>query len=162
MRNAVGPSFLIGSIAVAFSYVIGIPLGIECARFRNKKPDSIINTFNTILVALPALVIVILIFLISTMFGGSILYVTGSFSTRFWPIVVLFLLLTPSVVIMTRRYVLDEISSDYTALALAKGLTSRRIYYIHIFRNAGIRIIQAIPGMFVAAVFGLSLLTEKQ
>jgi oligopeptide transport system permease protein len=63
---------------------------------------------------------------------------------------------------MTRRYVLDETTSDYTSLALAKGLTHRRIYYVHIFRNAGIRIIHAIPAMFVAAVFGLSLLTEKQ
>jgi oligopeptide transport system permease protein len=57
---------------------------------------------------------------------------------------------------------MDEISNDYTSLALAKGLSSRRIYYVHIFRNAGIRILQAIPGVFVATIFGLSILTEKQ
>jgi oligopeptide transport system permease protein len=83
MSEAIGPSFFIGSIAVFFSYLIGIPLGVECARFRNKKPDSIINSISTILIAVPSLVIVIVIFLFSDVFGGSILYVTGSFSTRF-------------------------------------------------------------------------------
>jgi oligopeptide transport system permease protein len=83
MKDAMVPSFFIGSIAVAFSYVIGIPLGIESARFRNRHPDSIINSISTILIAMPALVIVLLIFLFSSAFGGSILYVNGNFSTRF-------------------------------------------------------------------------------
>ncbi|WP_238336056.1 ABC transporter permease subunit [Spiroplasma citri] len=70
-------------------------------------------------------------------------------------------MIAPPIVINTRRYVIDEMTADYTKFALSKGMTNRYIFYIHIFRNAGIRIFRLLPAAFVTTIFGASIFAEQ-
>lgn len=162
-NKAIPYSFAFGSIAVVFSYLIGIPLGIAASRYKGKTSDFLINTSSITLVAIPAVVIVIGIYLLSAAgFGNSILFSSGSFWSKFWPEVVLIIMMTPSTVILTRRYMVDEMTSDYARFALAKGMSERKVYYLHIFRNAGIQILKQFPLDLAVTLFGASILTEQQ
>jgi oligopeptide transport system permease protein len=162
-NKAIPYSLAFGSVAVVFSYLIGVPLGIQAAKKKGKPSDATINGFSIGLIAIPGMVIVIGVYLLSIgLFGNSGMFSSGSFWTKFWPIVVLVLMMTPTTVILTRRYVIDEMTSDYTRFALAKGMSNDRVYYVHIFRNAGIRIIKQFPLDLAVTLFGASILTEQQ
>ncbi|AVN58707.1 oligopeptide ABC transporter permease OppB [Mesoplasma florum] len=161
--SAIPYSFGIGSIAVLISYLIAIPLGIEAAKRKGKTTDAAINGSATFLLAIPSLVIVIAVYLVSILvFGHSSIFSSGSFWTRFWPVVALVILMTPSTIILTRRFVVDEMTADYTKFAYAKGLGETKVFYIHIFRNAGVRILRELPLDLALTLFGASILTEKQ
>ncbi|ATZ18891.1 oligopeptide ABC transporter permease [Williamsoniiplasma somnilux] len=161
--KAIPYSLAFGSVAVCLSYLIGVPLGIQAAKKKGKILDSAINGFSVLLVAVPGLVIVLGLYLLSVSgLGQSGLFSSGSFWTKFWPIVVLMLMMTPSTIILTRRYVIDEMTADYTKFAYSKGLGSTKVFYVHIFRNAGIRILKQFPLDLAVTLFGASILTEQQ
>lgn len=161
--GAIPYSFAFGSVAVVISYFIGVPLGIEAAKRKGKKADGAINGGATFLLAIPAIVIVIGVFLASIMFfGHSSMFSSGSFWTKFWPVIALVIMITPTIIILTRRYVVDEMTSDYTKFAYSKGLSENKVFYIHIFRNAGIRILREFPLDIAFTLFGASILTETQ
>lgn len=162
-NKAIPYSFAFGSVAVTLSFLIGIPLGVQAAKKKGKMADSIINGISVLIVAVPALVIVLGIYILSISgLGHSGLFNSGSFWTKFWPIVVLVLMMTPSTIILTRRYVIDEMTADYTKFAYSKGMGSSKVYYVHIFRNAGIRILKNFPLELAFTLFGASILTEQQ
>ncbi|WP_051418418.1 oligopeptide ABC transporter permease OppB [Mesoplasma seiffertii] len=162
-NKAIPYSFAFGSVSVIISYLIGVPLGIQAAKRKGKPSDNIINSANILLVAAPAVVIIIGVYLLSiSVFGHSAMFNSGSFWTKFWPVVALVLLMTPSTVILTRRYVIDEMTADYTKFAYAKGMGETKVYYVHIFRNAGIRILRQFPLDLAVTLFGASILTEQQ
>ncbi|ATZ17703.1 oligopeptide ABC transporter permease OppB [Mesoplasma melaleucae] len=161
--DAIPYSFGIGSIAVLVSYIIGIPLGIEAAKRKGKTADGVINGASTFLLAIPSLVIVIAVYLTSILvFGHSSIFSSGSFWTRFWPVVALIILMAPTTIILTRRYVVDEMTAEYTKFAYAKGLGESKVFYIHIFRNTGVRILRELPLDLAFTLFGASILTESQ
>ncbi|MBY7704981.1 ABC transporter permease subunit [Vibrio harveyi] len=68
----------------------------------------------------------------------------------------------PIVASYTRRYVIEEVTADYVKFTLSKGMSTRRAYYLHIFRNSGIRTIRTIPSQIILTMFGSSILTETQ
>jgi oligopeptide transport system permease protein len=68
----------------------------------------------------------------------------------------------PPIVIMTRRYVIDEMTADYTKFAYSQGFSINKIYYVYIFRNAGIKVLRDFPEAFFATLFGASMLVETQ
>ncbi|WP_425380593.1 oligopeptide ABC transporter permease OppB [Spiroplasma endosymbiont of Stenodema calcarata] len=160
--RAIPYSFAFGSIAVLLAYVIGVPLGIIAAKNKERGVDNTINAGSIIFLAIPPVVLVVGIYLISiNVFYAHGLFSSGTFDTKFWPVFAIFLMITPPIVINTRRYVIDEMTADYTKFALSKGMTSRYIFYIHIFRNAGIRIFRLLPTAFVTTIFGASIFAEQ-
>lgn len=162
-NKAIPYSFAFGSISVLISYLIGVPLGIQSAKKKGKYSDGIINGISVGLIAIPSVVIVVGIYLISVAgFGNSGLYSSGKFATKFWPVMAIVFMITPTKIVLTRRYVIDEMTSDYARFALAKGITNTKVYYVHIFRNAGIRVIKQFPLDLAFTLFGASILAEQQ
>ena len=53
-----------------------------------------------------------------------------------------------------RRYMVDQLNSDYVKLALAKGVSRRNIMYHHVLRNAFVPIIQLLPTSFLNTIIG--------
>ncbi|ATZ17493.1 oligopeptide ABC transporter permease [Williamsoniiplasma luminosum] len=161
--NAIPYSLAFGSVAVILCYLIGVPLGIQAAKRKGRKTDTVINGTSMLFIAVPAVVIIVGIYLVSIkVFGHSAMFNSGSFWTKFWPTIALMCMMMPSTIIFTRRYVIDEMTADYTKFAYAKGMSESRVYYIHIFRNAGIRILRDIPLELAITLFGMSILTEQQ
>ena len=55
-----------------------------------------------------------------------------------------------------RRYMVDQLNSDYVKLAMAKGVSRRDIMYHHVLRNAFVPIIQLLPTSFLNTIIGSS------
>lgn len=162
-NRAIPYSFGFGSVAVVISYLVALPLGIHAAKKKEKAADQIINGISVFLTAVPAVVIVLGLYLLAIAgLGTSGLFTSGSFWTKFWPVVTLIVMIMPTNIIMTRRYVIDEMTNDYTRFAYSQGLSTNRVFYIQIFRNAGIRIIRQFPVDIAATLFGSSMLVEQQ
>jgi microcin C transport system permease protein len=62
--------------------------------------------------------------------------------------------------LLTKNSFLDEIRKQYVLTARAKGCSSIRTLYGHVFRNAMLIVIAGFPGAFVHAFFSGSLLIE--
>jgi oligopeptide transport system permease protein len=72
------------------------------------------------------------------------------------------LLFTPIVIIMSRRYFMEEATNEYARFALSKGVSENKVYAKHISRNALTFIIKDIPKDLALSIFGFSMITETQ
>ncbi|UWD35085.1 ABC transporter permease [Mycoplasma cottewii] len=162
-KAAMPYSFAFGSIAILIANTLGILIGIQQAKKKNRSFDNLFSAASAFLVALPSLVIVLVVFIFSvSILGSSGLYNTGTFATKFWPIITMVIINIPIVASYTRRYVIEEMTADYVKFTLSKGMSTKRAYYLHIFRNSGIRTIRTIPSQIILTMFGSSILTETQ
>ena len=59
-----------------------------------------------------------------------------------------------------RRYMIDQMNSDYVKFARSGGLTEGEIFTKHILKNAAIPIIQGIPAAVLGALTG-AIITER-
>jgi microcin C transport system permease protein len=64
------------------------------------------------------------------------------------------------ITMLTKNAMLEEIRKQYVLTARAKGLSSRRVLWVHVFRNALIPLVTGFPAAFVGAFFTGSLLIE--
>ncbi|AHI53120.1 oligopeptide ABC transporter permease OppB [Spiroplasma culicicola] len=161
-KEAIPVSFKLGGLAVLLSYLLGVPLGILAAKNKEKWKDSAINGTSLIISAIPALVIIKLLYEMSIYyFGAGARWEDSTVFTKMFPLIGVMLLIMPMIIVNTRRFVIDEMTSDYTKFAMSKGLSSRYVFYVHIFRNAGIRMIKTVPEIFIVTLFGSSILVEQ-
>jgi len=63
---------------------------------------------------------------------------------------------------MTRRYFVEELNNEYVRYAFAKGVSNKKVFFKHIFRNTSTVIIRDIPRDLGLAIFGFSMITESQ
>ncbi len=77
------------------------------------------------------------------------------------PLVSMALAAFAAMTLLTKNSFLDEIRKQYVLTARAKGCTSYRTLYGHIFRNAMLIVIAGFPSAFVHAFFSGSLLIEN-
>jgi microcin C transport system permease protein len=61
---------------------------------------------------------------------------------------------------LTKNSFLDQINQQYVVTARAKGLSSRRVLYGHVFRNAMLIVISGFPSAFIGILFTSNLLIE--
>ena len=59
-----------------------------------------------------------------------------------------------------RRYMIDQMNSDYVKFARSGGLTEGEIFRKHILKNAAIPIVHGIPGAILGALVG-AIITER-
>ena len=155
-------SMQLGSIAIAISVVIGVPLGILQTSFKDRVPDHIVTVYTIFVNAVPSLVTYSLILI----FGSRVLGLPSMYSTRnpgpssILPIVCLSLGSIAWYALWVRRYMIDELNKDYIKLARVKGLSSRSIMVKHVLRNAFVPIAQYLPQSMLLTIGG-SLLVER-
>lgn len=157
-----GISMRNGLISMALSMVIGIPMGILQAMYKEKLFDSIGTAYTIFVNAVPALVSYSLVLV----FGSRVLGLPSMYSTRnpgpssILPIVCLSLSSIAWYALWMRRYMIDEINKDYIKLARVKGLSTSQIMYRHVLRNAFVPLVQYVPANAIMTIGG-SLLAER-
>ena len=164
--NVIGDKFGIsmrnGLISMALSMVIGIPMGIMQAMYKEKLFDSIGTAYTIFVNAVPALVSYSLVLV----FGSRVIGLPSMYSTRnpgpssILPIVCLSLSSIAWYALWMRRYMIDELNKDYIKLARVKGLSTSTIMYRHVMRNAFVPLVQYIPANAIMTIGG-SLLAER-
>lgn len=160
--SMIANSMTFGILALIIGYAIAIPAGMGMASHRGKIGDHVGTVWINFMIAVPSLAFIF--------FGRQIFYLLGfpeSFPSlgahdirSYIPaVVILGLMNTGSLMLWTRRYMLDQASADYVKFAKAKGLSRREIFRGHILKNALLPIVHGIPANIVATISG-AVLTE--
>lgn len=171
-------SISIGVWSTLIIYLISVPLGISKAIHDGSKFDIATSSAVIIAYAVPAFLFAILLIVVFA--GGRYLdwfplrgLVSDNWNDLSWPerIIDYFWHLTLPVMAMvvsgfaaltmlTKNSFLEEINKQYVTTARAKGLTERRVFYGHVFRNAMILVIAGFPAALVNMLFTGSVLIE--
>lgn len=139
-------SVAFGFGAFLISYIVGIPMGALMAMNKGKWFDSLGNGYIVVINALPAAVYFLFIQIYFTeFFGLPMLFNERNPVSWILPLVCMSLNGIAGRAMWIRRYIVDQLSTDYIKLAKGKGLSSRTIMFKHILRNAFVPMAQNIP-----------------
>ena len=160
--SRVGYSFVIGIISVILSYLLAIPLGTLMALKKDKFVDKLGTIYIVFIIAVPSLAY---IFLFKALGGSLGLPTTFNVDSATWmmyvlPIISLSLPSVANLMKWLRRYLIDQMNSDYVKFARSGGLSEGEIFSKHILKNAMIPIVHGIPGSVLGALVG-AIITER-
>lgn len=161
-KSKVGFSFVIGILASLMAYALGVPLGIMMARKKDKLVDKLGTLYIVFIIAVPSLAY---IFLFKAIGGALGLPTTFDIDKSSWlmyvlPIVSLALPSVANLMKWLRRYMIDQMNSDYVKFARSGGLNENEIFTKHILKNAIIPLVHGIPGTILGAITG-AIITER-
>lgn len=147
--------------------ILGIPLGIITALYRNTLLDYLGRTFSLAGLSVPAFylgIILMLLFsiklgLFPVVGGGEWSNIGDNLHHLFLPALTLGLLMTAYITRMARSSLLNVLREDYIQTARSKGLKERLVIYKHALRNALVPIISVI-GVYSVVLIGSSVMTE--
>ncbi|MCZ7568380.1 MAG: ABC transporter permease [Ardenticatenaceae bacterium] len=154
-------------VATVFSVLIGIPLGTISALRYNSLVDYTTTIFSSMLIAFPIFFLGILLLLVfaahlnifPVLGGGDLSHLGSRVRHLILPALSLGLVEGARVLRVTRTSMLNVLSEAYITTARAKGLSSRRINYVHALRNALIPI-TTLVGIHITVLLAGSILTE--
>ena len=161
-KSKVGFSFVIGIISSMMAYALGVPLGIMMARKKDKFLDKLGTAYIIFIIAVPSLAY---IFLFKAIGGAIGLPTTFDIDKSSWmmyvlPIVSLALPSIANLMKWLRRYMIDQMNSDYVKFARSGGLSENEIFSKHILKNAIIPLVHGIPGTILFSITG-AIITER-
>ncbi len=146
--------------SLAFSALLGIPLGVLAALKRETPLDYLSRGIVLIAQGIPNFFLAILLILL---FGVALRWLPtggrGEIKHLILPTIVLGLYLMPLTLRTTRGAVLDIIEQNYIRTARGKGVPENSVIWRHIFRNAIIPIV-TILGLQIASLFNGAIITE--
>ena len=159
----------IALMAIVISWLVGIPVGIVSAIWRNSIPDYVTRVFVIFFVAVPAFWVALVVVLVGVLVFTwrppiSIVY--------FWddPLTNLQITLGPAFVLgigvaaitarMTRSATLEVLHEDYVRTARAKGLRETLVVWRHVLRNALLPVV-TVSGLALGGLLGGSVAVER-
>ena len=160
--SKIGYSFTLGIIAICLSYLVAVPLGIVMARKKDKLIDKLGTLYIVFIIAVPSLAYIFLFKAIGGKMGLPTTFDMDSKNKLMYvlPVISLALPQVANLMKWLRRYMIDQMNSDYVKFARSGGLTEGEIFRKHIFKNAAIPIIHGIPGTVLGALVG-AIITER-
>ncbi len=162
--SMISTSLIMGVIALILSYGIGLPVGIKMAKSKDKFSDKLGMAYIIFIISVPSLAYIFIFrYIGANLFGLPTSFATKGaqeFTSWILPTVSLALPSIASLMLWMRRYMVDQMNSDYVKFAKAKGLSQSEIFNKHIFRNAVIPIAQGIPTNLAACITG-AIITES-
>ncbi|MCD7771122.1 MAG: ABC transporter permease [Oscillospiraceae bacterium] len=160
--SKMGYSFVIGILATIMAYALGIPLGILMAQHKDGFIDKLGSLYIIFMIAVPSLAYIFIFKSIGGKLGFPTTFIVDSATPAYYvlPIVSLALPSVAGLMKWLRRYMIDQMNSDYVKFARAGGLSEGEIFRGHILKNAVIPIIHGIPGSILGALTG-AIITER-
>ena len=168
-------SFVISLIALVLQFVIAIPMGITSATHQYSARDYTVTVITMVGISFPSFFFAaLLIKLFSSTLGwfpNTGLVTGGSSATGIahladmaWhlvlPMIVLVVLSIGGLMRYTRTNMLEVLNSDYIRTARAKGLSEKKVIYVHAFRNTLIPLMTLLAGI-LPSLFGGAMITEQ-
>jgi peptide/nickel transport system permease protein len=162
--------------ALFLAVTLGIPLGMLSGYYANTKFDKIVMTGSILGFSVPTfwmgmmLIMVFAVFLgwlPSTGRGqtGEILGITTSLATwdgvrhMIMPAINLSLFKVSLVIRLTRAGMRETLPMDFVKFARAKGVSNRRIIFVHVFKNILIPVVTVV-GMELGSLIAFGVVTE--
>lgn len=168
-------SFLISLVALIFQFAISIPLGIVSATRQYSAVDYTVTILTMIGISLPSFFFAALLIKIFSSWlgwfpafglvtGGSssvgFAYVLDMLHHLVLPMLVLVVLSIGGLMRYTRTNMLEVLNSDYIRTARSKGLSEKKVIYVHAFRNTMIPLMTLLAGI-LPSLFGGAMITEE-
>ena len=173
-------SFSIALVATILQFAIAIPLGISSATHQYSVRDYTVTVLTMIGLSLPtyffaAICIKIFAVNLGWLPTGGLVDAGAIYDTTFvgWlqktgdmlkhlilPIFVSVVLSLGSLMRYTRTNTLEVLNSDYIRTARAKGLSEKKVVYVHAFRNTLIPLVTLLAGI-LPSLFGGMMITEQ-
>lgn len=168
-------SFIISLVALIFQFAISIPLGITSATHQYSVADYAVTIITMIGISLPSFFFAALLIKIFSSWLGWFpafgLVTGGASSTGFayvldmlhhlvLPMIVLVVLSIGGLMRYTRTNMLEVLNSDYIRTARSKGLSEKKVIYVHAFRNTMIPLMTLLAGI-LPSLFGGAMITEE-
>ncbi len=175
IANNMWISFFIALIATILQFLIAIPLGITSATHQYSVRDYAVTIITMMGISLPSFFFAaILIKIFSTelgwfpstglVTGGSsatgIAYMMDILHHMILPMTVLVVLSIGGLMRYTRTNMLEVMNGDYIRTARAKGLSEKKVVYVHAFRNTLIPLMTLVAGI-LPSLFGGAMITEQ-
>lgn len=158
----------LGVASLLFSLVLAIPLGVYSATHRNSWIEWLVNLSSLLGTAIPSFVFaLLLIFLFAVVWrvfppGGYTPLADDPIANLRDLILPMIALGTGAVAVNLRQIrasMTEVLEQDYVRTARAKGLSERRVTYLHALRNALVPLI-TIVGLQIAAILGGAFVIE--
>jgi peptide/nickel transport system permease protein len=169
LRNRLPVTFQLGAMAIFFSLLIAIPVGVVSAIRQDTPADYIGRSLAIGLLAAPNFwIAILLIMLAARYFPWGVPPATyiplsedpaGNLKLMFMPALILGGALSGSVMRFTRSSMLEVLRQDYIRTAWAKGLRERVIIIRHAMRNALIPVVTVV-GLQLPVLVGGTVIIE--
>lgn len=145
----------LGLRAIGFALTFGLLLGIVAAYRRGKAMDTLTMVIAIIGTSIPSFIVG---FLIQYLFAVRLKWFPVAqyrgFAYTVLPTFSLGLGMLATIAKYTRTSMLEVISADYVKTANAKGLSKRRIVFVHQLRNALMPIVTLLGPMVASVITG--------
>ena len=168
-------SFAISLVALVLQFAIAIPMGITSATHQYSGIDYTVTVVTMIGISLPSFFFAALLIKVFSNWLGwlpaSGLVSGGSASEGLahlldmgqhliLPMIVLVVLSIGGLMRYTRTNMLEVLNSDYIRTARAKGLSEKKVIYVHAFRNTMIPLMTLLAGILPSLIGG-AMITEE-
>lgn len=170
-----GNTLWLSTIALLFTYLLAIPLGLYAGRHNGSFGDKVIGFYNYVGYAIPTFVFALLLIWIfgytiqifptrgTSMMGleaGNLTYIWDRFYHMILPSLAYALVAATNVIQYLRARIFDAKQEDYVRTARSKGVPEKKVYSKHIFRNASLSTVSFI-GYDVTGLIGASVFIES-
>jgi len=175
LGEALPATALLALAALLVQYAVGLPLGVAAARRRGRPADAAIRVVSLVLYSMPlfwlALMAILLFAYAWPVLPPSHMRSIGAAELGPWarlgdlllhlalPALTLGLSLAGGTVRFVRNRMIEVLEEDYIRTARAKGLSERRVVWVHGLRNALVPIIQLL-GLSIPFLLNGSLIVE--
>lgn len=161
-KSRMGYSFVIGIISTIMVYILALPLGVLMARYKEGILDKIGTVYIMFISAVPSLAYIFIFKGVGRAIGLPWTFDMDNEIKAMYilPIVSLALPSIASMMKWMRRYMIDQMNSDYVKFARSGGMSETEIFFKHVMKVSAIPIIQGIPGSLLFAMTG-ALITER-
>ena len=169
MRQRLPVTVELGAIAILFSLLIGIPVGIVSAVRQDSLPDYLARSVAIAALSVPSFWLAtmsILVLSLQFQWIPPLQYVPffenpwENLQLMLFPGLILGINMSGALMRMTRTTLLEVLRQDYIRTARAKGLLDRFVLYRHALKNTLIPVM-AIIGLEMAHVIGGSVVLES-
>ncbi len=155
LKDKIPYSLYFGLGSIGISLVVGISLGIIMAKSKNSILDKLGNGYIVFINAVPAAIYYLVIQLYVTgICKLPMLFDKSNSVSWILPLISMSLGNIASYAMWMRRYMVDELNSDYVKLARAKGVSEKNIMVHHVLRNAFVPMAQYLPASILYTIAG--------
>ncbi|MET0344592.1 MAG: ABC transporter permease [Polyangiales bacterium] len=152
--------------AGALALAIGVALGVLSARYRDTWIDGLIQLVSLTVVSVPVFWLGILaILLFSVQLGWLPVLSDGGPASLVLPVGCLGLWVSVPLLRVVRGGMLEGLSEPYVTTLRAKGLGERRVFFVHVLRNAliaGVTLLSVQVGELLSGLVIVETLFARQ
>jgi peptide/nickel transport system permease protein len=149
IAERIGLTAFLAAYGFLLSLLLGILGGVAAALHQRRPLDRVMVSINVVGVSSPAFATgILLLYVFAVLLGWFPAFGDGDgFADRLQhltlPAIALALSATALVMKITRAAMIHELEQDYVVFARARGLSWRRVVFLHAFRNALVPIVTA-------------------